>query len=94
MRQQFGWHSQKAKANWHKHGVTFEQGAQAIGDKFAVAWIDERENYGEERTNLVGLCDSVLLHVTYTERHEHIWIISARRAERHEQDDYFRENSR
>jgi uncharacterized DUF497 family protein len=30
---------------------------------------------------------------TYTERGEHIRPISARRAERHEQDDYYRENS-
>jgi len=36
----------------------------------------------------------VILHVTYTERGEHIWIISARRATRHEQDDYYRENAR
>jgi putative transcriptional regulator len=32
------------------------------------------------------MCDGVILHVTYTERGERIRIISARRAERHEQD--------
>ncbi len=55
--------------------------------------VDAREDYGEERINLVGLCDGILIHVTYTERGERIRIISARRAERHEQDDYYRENS-
>jgi uncharacterized DUF497 family protein len=35
----------------------------------------------------------VILQVTYTERGERIRIISARRANRHEQDDYYRENS-
>jgi uncharacterized DUF497 family protein len=39
------------------------------------------------------MSDSVILHVTYTERGERIRIISARRAERHEQDHYYRENS-
>jgi uncharacterized DUF497 family protein len=58
-----------------------------------VERIDDREDYGEERIQLVGMCEGVLLHVTYTERGERIRIISARRAERHEQDDYYRENS-
>jgi uncharacterized protein len=35
-----------------------------------------------------------LLLVTYTERADRIRIISARRATRHEQDDYFRQNGR
>ena len=93
MKQQFDWHTRKAETNWRDHGVTFAQGANAIADPFAVEWIDDRENYGEERVNLLGMCEGALSHVTYTERGERIWIISARRAERHEQDHYFRENS-
>lgn len=93
MEQQFDWRAEKAKTNYHDHKVTFEQGAKAFADPFAVEWIDDREAYGEERINLLGMCDGALLHVTYTERGEVIWIISARRAERHEQDHYFRENS-
>ena len=58
-----------------------------------MEWIDARENYGEERINLVGMCDGVLIHVTYTERGERLRLISARRAEKHEQDYYYRENS-
>jgi len=64
-----------------------------MGDAFAVEWIDDREAYGEERVNLLGMCGGVLLHVTYTERDKNIRIISARRATRNEQDHYFRENS-
>jgi uncharacterized DUF497 family protein len=93
MKQQFGWHTRKAETNWRDHGVTFEQGARALADPFAVEWIDDRENYGEERVNALGMCEGSLLHVTYTERGKCIWIISVRRAERHEQDYYFRENS-
>lgn len=93
MEQQFDWNPQKAETNWRNHGVTFEQGAKAIGDKFVVEWIDDREDYGEERIHSLGMCDGVLLHVTYTERGGRVWIISARRAERHEQNYYFCENS-
>lgn len=90
---QFEWDTRKAASNWQRHGVTFEQGQKAFHDPFAVEIIDERENYGEERVNLIGMCDGTLLHVTFTEREERIRIISARRAERHEQDDYFRANA-
>ena len=45
-------------------------------------------------SNLLGMCEGVILHVTYTERGQRIRIISARRAERHEQDDYYRQNAR
>ena len=55
---------------------------------FAIEWIDQSEAYGEKRWNLLGICGGVILHVTYTERGERIRIISARRAERHEQDRY------
>jgi len=90
----FAWRQEKAAANWRKHGVTFVQAARAVRDPFAIEAIDEREDYGEERVNLIGMCDGALLHVTYTERDERTWIISARRAERHEQDIYYRANAR
>jgi uncharacterized DUF497 family protein len=89
----FDWDSEKAAENWRRHGVTFEQAVRAFGDPLAVERIDDREDYDEERINLLGMCDGVILHVTYTERSERIRIISARRAERHEQDDYYRENT-
>ena len=87
------WDNNKAAANWQAHGVSFEQAVRAFRDPFAVERIDDREDYGEERVNLLGMCDGVILHVTYTERSERIRIISARRAERHEQDDYYRQNA-
>jgi uncharacterized protein len=61
---------------------------------FAVERFDDREDFGEQRVNLLGMCEGVILHVTYTERGDRIRIISARRAARHEQDDYYRENAR
>ena len=89
----FEWDDGKAAANWRNHGVTFHQAVGAFRDPFAVEWIDDRKDYGEERINLIGMCEGVLLHVKYTERSERIRLISARRATRHEQDHYYRENS-
>ncbi len=92
-RDNFEWDNDKAIANCQKHGVSFHQAIKAFDDPFAVERFDDRENYGEERINLMGMCDGVLLHVTYTERGERIRLISARKAEKHERNDYYRENA-
>jgi uncharacterized protein len=90
----FEWDDEKAASNIRDHeGVTFEQAAAAFSDPFAVEWIDEREDYGEERSILLGMISGQLLYVVYTERGTNIRIISARRATRHEQDIYFRQNA-
>ncbi len=89
----FEWDNNKATANWRNHGVTFQHSVKAFSDHFAVEWIDDRENYGEERHNLLSMCEGLILHVTFTERGERIRIISARRALKHEQEYYYRENS-
>jgi uncharacterized protein len=90
----FEWDDEKAASNIRDHeGVTFEQAAAAFRDPFAVEWIDEREDYGEERSILLGMISGQLLYVVYTERGTNIRLISARRATRHEQDIYFRQNA-
>lgn len=90
---EFEWDNDKAALNLSLHGVPFHLAVKAFSDHFTVEWIDDRLDYGEERINLLGMCKDVILHVTYTERGERIRIISARRAEKHEQEHYYRENS-
>ena len=90
----FEWDDEKAARNWRDHGVTFQTAIRAFADPQLLEWIDDREAYGEERCNVLGMCGGVILHVTYTERRDRIRIISARRAERHEQDEYYRQNAR
>ena len=89
----FEWRDAKAAANLRAHGVAFHRAVKAFADPFAVEWIDRNEAYGEERWNLLGMCEGVILYVSYTERGARIRIISARRAERHEQDIYYRQNA-
>ena len=91
MKLEFEW--DKAAANQRLHGLAFQEAIKVFRDPFGVEWIDNREDYGEERVNLVGMCGGVIIHVTFTERSERIRIISARRAVRHEQEDYYRANS-
>ncbi len=89
----FRWDTEKAATNLRNHGVAFDKAIKAFRDPFAIERIDDREDYGEERVNLIGMCEGAILHVTYAERGDHIRIVSARHAEKHEQDDYYRENS-
>ena len=86
----FEWDDAKAAENWRRHGVTMRQGAEALADPFVIEEIDESEDYGEERINAIAMRQGVILHVTYTERAARIKIISARRATKDEQDDYYR----
>jgi hypothetical protein len=91
---EFEWHDAKAEANLQAHGVGFDLAKTVFNDPFAVERLDDREDYDEERYVIIGTAEgNVVLFVAYTERGDHIRIISARRATQNEQDDYFRQNS-
>ncbi|MEH1822779.1 MAG: BrnT family toxin [Nostoc sp.] len=89
----FEWDKDKAVVNWQKHGVSFEEAIGAFRDPFAVERVDDRMDYGEERINLIGIYNGIILHVTYTERSDLIRLISARRATKHERENYYRQNA-
>jgi hypothetical protein len=90
---EFEWDDAKAAENLCDHRVSFEEATLAICDSFSIEWLDTRESYGEERVVLVGMSQGQLLTVIYTERGDRVHIISARKATRHEQDDYYRQNA-
>jgi uncharacterized DUF497 family protein len=85
----FEWSDAKARANLRKHQVSFEVAKLVFDDPRNVDQIDHRDDYGEDRFNTIGMARGRLLSVTYTEREGRVRIISARKATRHEQDDYF-----
>jgi uncharacterized DUF497 family protein len=94
MKLEFEWHDAKAEANLRAHDVSFELAKTVFRDPFAIEWLDEREDYGEERFVIIGMAErDVLLFVAYTERGERIRIISARRVTQYEQNEYFRQNT-
>jgi uncharacterized DUF497 family protein len=86
----FAWDKPKAKSNYAKHGVSFDLAKAVFKDPFAIEFLDERQDYGEERFVIIGMVDGHLLYVAYAERNEVIRIISARRATKHEQEAYFK----
>jgi uncharacterized DUF497 family protein len=94
MKLEFEWDKAKAKANFRRHGVSFDLAKTVFKDPFAIERLDDREQYDEERFVIIGVAEGkVVLFVAYTERQERIRIISARRATQYEQDDYFRQNA-
>ncbi|MGA7695712.1 MAG: BrnT family toxin [Candidatus Sulfotelmatobacter sp.] len=94
MKLEFEWDKAKAKANFRRHGVSFDLAKTVFKDPFAIERLDDREQYDEERLVIIGVAEGkVVLFVAYTERQERIRIISARRATQYEQDDYFQQNA-
>ena len=60
---EFEWDDDKASKNLREHGVSFEQATQAFRDPLGIEWLDEREDYGEERSILLGMAQNELLFV-------------------------------
>jgi uncharacterized protein len=90
---EFEWDIAKAAANFHKHGVSFEEAIYAFGDPLIVEELDDREIYGEDRIIAYAMGKTELLTIIYTQRGEFTRIISARRATRNEQNGYYRQNT-
>jgi len=88
--QEFEWDADRAEANLRKHRIAFEGARRVFEDDFAVEWPDVDLPYGEMRFVIIGMVDGRLLRVVYAERNNRIRIISARKATRHEQKEYYR----
>ncbi len=84
---EFEWDSQKAQANHRKHGVTFEEAAEAFLDPFYQMGDASRE--GEDRSFILGYSLSQrLLLVVHIQSGTRTRIISARAATREERRSY------
>jgi uncharacterized protein len=87
----FEWDQRKDASNRAKHGVAFEAAKEVFADANALTDLDYSEPT-EERWRIIGRAQDGVLFVVFTERDDDvIRVISARRANRHEQDRYYRE---
>jgi len=87
----FEWDEEKNASNIENHGIDFLDAA-LIFENPTIEAIDDRADYGEMRCIALGLSGETVLHVVYTWRGENIIrIISARRANRHDAEKYYRE---
>ena len=85
----FEWDLDKADTNERKHGIPFPIATRVFLDENRLERYDSQTSYGEDRWITVGLVAGVEIVVAYTVRRHTIRIISARKAERHERQDYW-----
>lgn len=86
----FEWDDEKARINLAKHKVSFERATAVFDDENAL--IDADDESEEERWRTIGLDADRVLVVIWTERRNSVFrIISARKANRYEQDRYHRQ---
>lgn len=89
----FEWDPRKARTNYFKHGVTFEEAATAFQDPKGLDGEDLKHSRREERRlRLAKSRIGRVLVIAYTLRsrthEENTRIISARRASRKERENY------
>jgi putative transcriptional regulator len=51
----FEWDEEKAASNAAKHGVRFEAARSVFDDPFAIEYVDDRQDYGQDRFILIGM---------------------------------------
>jgi len=88
----FVWDERKNRDNQRKHGVAFEEAQTAFLDENAKIYADPDHSEDEDRFILLGISfrlrTLVVCHC-YREKESVIRIISARKADRSEQGDYW-----
>ncbi len=91
MSMKFTWDATKSGINRQKHGVDFAD-VPTVFDYPMVTFLDQRKEYGEDRWIGIGWLGDILAVVVFTEPAAGtIRIISARKANRHEQSIYTEE---
>jgi uncharacterized protein len=78
----FNWDKRKASANLRKHKVAFDSVPAFEFDTAIIRSVDLED--GEERVVALGFIGEKLHVLVYTERGDITWVISLRRAEKHE----------
>lgn len=82
---QFEWDPKKAKRNYKKHRVPFEEAVTVFYDPLSATFDDPDHSVGEQRFISVGFSSRRrLLVVSYAERGKALRIINARLATAHE----------
>jgi uncharacterized DUF497 family protein len=87
----FEWDERKNRANQKKHGVSFEEARTAFFDEHARVIADPEHSEDEERFVLLGLSAQLRVLVVchcYRAEDQVVRIISARRADPSEQQQY------
>ncbi len=77
----FEWDPQKAKQNFKKHGVSFDEAVTTFYDPLTATFDDPDHSIGEQRYITVGFSSkNRLIVLAHTDRGDNTRIISARPA--------------
>jgi len=86
----YTWDPVKNRRNIARHGIAFED-AVKIFEGPTLERVDDRFEYGEVRVYAIGIVNEIEITVIYTDVSQtERRIISARRAERHEREAFWR----
>jgi uncharacterized DUF497 family protein len=83
----FEWYEQKRLENLSKHGIDFLD-AKEIWQGEVLEVPSAQQAHGEQRHIAYGVLDGRIIAVVFTWRGDARRLISARRARRHERQDY------
>lgn len=86
---EFEWDENKRLSNLSKHGIDFARAASIFNSPI-LEKEDNRYDYDESRLIAIGETNGVILFVVYTVRGSIYRIISARRATKSEQQQYYK----
>jgi len=89
MELKFEWDENKAAKNIKKHGVSFENARKVFYDPMRYEIFDYAHSFFENRWLTIGLAETTLLEVVFTERADCFRIISAQKADKEEEEEYF-----
>ena len=89
---QFEWDEDKSRENKRKHKVSFEEARTVFLDENAIRFFDPDHSQDEDRFIMLGMSFTLRVLVVchcYREDDLVIRIISARKADKREQSDYW-----
>jgi uncharacterized DUF497 family protein len=89
----FDWDERKNQANKRKHKVSFEEAQTVFFDEKAIRYFDPDHSAEEDRFLMLGMSFALRILVVchcYRTDDSLIRIISARKADKREQADYWR----
>ncbi|MBU0701321.1 BrnT family toxin [bacterium] len=85
----FEWDEEKAKENFRKHKVSFEEAKTVFGDPFLMTFPDPEHSDSEQRYFNIGISSKGQVLITvHTERKRNIRIINCRKANTNERRAY------
>ena len=85
----YEWDAKKAKANWRKHGVSFDEAASVFLDQLAITFPDPDHSGEEFREITIGhSARRRVIFLCHARRGDRTRLISARKVTRKERKQY------